>query len=78
MALRWGARTGAVPERAVLAAIDLVLALRDRDDGVALDSVERLECEAKGYSEPTFRDLLVSAEQLATPVMAARIAALRS
>jgi hypothetical protein len=72
---RWGASNGAVSERAFAAALDLLLAL-SRDDHVsAIEAFDRIQCQAPGYQEPTFVDLLHRAAAMAHPEFAARLCA---
>ena len=73
VAVSWGAATGATPERATLAAVDLSLAIA-RGDEVAIDaSVEVLVREGKTYREPHFLDivrrLLATAPARTTPTL---------
>jgi hypothetical protein len=72
----WGAASGAVPERAYAAALDLVLALARHDHRAASASIEKLQCEAKGYEERTFRELVSKAIELASPDIAQRLSQL--
>lgn len=77
-ARRWGASAGAVAERFVLMALDIVLALAARDEAAAVAAVEALEGAPGTYEDDTFRDLLRQAERLASGAFAERIRALGS
>jgi hypothetical protein len=70
----WGAEAGAVPERAFAAALDLVLAFADGDEPRAQEAIEKLQCEGRGYDEPTFRELITKAATLAPPHMSQQLA----
>lgn len=65
VAEQWGASTGAIPERATAAAIDLALALAQHDGIAAESAIEVLLREGRTYAEPHFcevvRKLLVLA-----------------
>jgi serine/threonine protein kinase len=73
-AAEWGAATGAVPERAFISALDVLLSLVEGRDAELV--IEQLEDCAQGYDEPTFRDLVTKATTLAPPRHAARLRAL--
>jgi hypothetical protein len=70
---RWGATTGAVPERAFAAAFDVLLALTEGDHAQASFAFARLEAQAAVYNEPTFGDLLRRAAAFAEPELARRL-----
>jgi hypothetical protein len=77
VAIRWGALTGAVPERAFAWALELVLAITSNEQERAARAVQRLQCEAPGYGDHTFRDLIACAESAASAQLAGSIAELR-
>jgi len=58
VAVTWGASTGAMPERATLAAIDVALALAHGDDVAAATSLQVLVREGSTYSEPHFQEII--------------------
>jgi hypothetical protein len=71
-----GAATGALPERAGLAAIDLVLALESANERLASGAVDTLIANAAGFRDPRFLRLLERARALAPADIAARLAPL--
>lgn len=54
----WGASTGATPERATAAAIDLALAIVRRDDVAVNAAAEVLLREGRTYTEPHFQEIV--------------------
>jgi serine/threonine protein kinase len=74
-AAQWGASSGAVPERATLAALDLLLALVRGEANVA-GAADRVVAEGTGYNEQMFRDLVARAADLAPPTLATRLRSL--
>lgn len=72
----WGATGGAIVERAVSAALDLVLALARGDEAGAAVALARVRSEGRGFSEAGFRNLLGKARRIASPAFEHEIAAL--
>jgi hypothetical protein len=58
VAEKWGASTGAAPERATAAAIDVALALTNNDDARLEKALEVLLREGRTYREPHFQEVI--------------------
>lgn len=58
LAVKWGALTGAAPERATLAAVDVALAIAGGDDVIGETSLAVLVREGRTYREPHFVDIV--------------------
>ncbi len=72
-AARWGAAKGAVPERATLLALDVVLALGAGQEGSAEAHLAELEAVRGGFMDGSLRELLARARAFApmgSPVVA--------
>ena len=68
-----GALTGAIPERALSAALSLILALARGHEPAAVEALDPLLRSGRGYGESTFRELVARAAAMAPPALAPRI-----
>jgi hypothetical protein len=58
VAEKWGASTGAMPERATAAATDLALAIAHSDDVASSAALQVLLREGRTYTEPHFQEVI--------------------
>ena len=75
-AMSWGADGGALVERAVLAALDLVLTCAQGEDAQSLAAINAFEEARSGCADPTIGEILAVAAAIASPRVAARLAPL--
>ena len=73
-AVKWGAADGALVERAVLAALDVLFAVESGDESRSFDSIDAFEQARGGFADPTIGELFTLADALAQPKVAARLA----
>ena len=73
-AAKWGAAKGALVERAVLAALDVLLAVQTGDEPRSLASIDAFEQARGGFADPTIGELFTLAAEIAPPSVAARLA----
>lgn len=73
VAEKWGASTGAAPERATVAAIDVALALAKSDDVASSAALDVLVREGKTYREPHFVEIVRMLLSTASPHMRAKL-----
>ncbi len=64
-AAKWGADAGALVERAVLASLDVVLAVASGEEASSISSIETFEQIRGGCAEPTILEVLALAAELA-------------
>lgn len=75
-AAKWGADVGALVERAVLASLDVVLAVASGEEASSISSIETFEQVRGGCTEPTIHEVLALAAEMATPRVAERLSRL--
>jgi serine/threonine protein kinase len=73
-AAKWGAAAGALVERVVLAALDVVLAVESGDESRSFDSIDAFESARGGFADPTIGEIFATAADIAPPSVAARLA----
>jgi serine/threonine-protein kinase len=73
-AAKWGAAAGALVERVVLAALDVVLAVESGDENRSFDSIDAFEKARGGFADPTIGEIFATAAEIAPPSIAARLA----
>ena len=75
-AAKWGADAGALVERAVLASLDVVLAVASGEEQSSISSIDAFEQVRGGCADPTILEILALAAELAPPRVAERLARL--
>ncbi len=75
-AAKWGADAGALVERAVLASLDVVLAVASGEEASSISSIETFEQVRGGCADPTILEVLALAAELAPPRVAERLSRL--
>ena len=75
-AAKWGADAGALVERAVLASLDVVLAVASGEEASSISSIETFEQIRGGCADPTILEVLALAAELAPPRVAERLSRL--
>ncbi len=73
VAEKWGAATGAAPERATIAAIEVALAMAKKDDVATNAALEVLVREGKTYREPHFLEIVRMLLSTASPHIRAKL-----
>lgn len=72
-AAKWGADAGALVERAVLASLDVVLAVASGEEESSISSIDAFEQVRGGCSDPTILEVLALATEMAPPKVAERL-----
>ncbi|MEP7124739.1 MAG: serine/threonine-protein kinase [Byssovorax sp.] len=72
-AAKWGADAGALVERAVLASLDVVLAVASGEESSSISSIDTFEQIRGGCADPTILEILALADEMAPPSVAARL-----
>lgn len=75
-AAQWGAESGALVERAVLAALDVTLAAASGDEATTIAALDTFAQVREDCADPTILELLALAAALAPPAIAERLALL--
>jgi hypothetical protein len=75
-AAKWGADAGALVERAVLASLDVVLAVASGEEASSISSIETFEQVRGGCADPTILEVLALAAEMAPPRVAERLSRL--
>jgi hypothetical protein len=75
-AAKWGADAGALVERAVLASLDVVLAVASGEEASSISSIETFEQVRCGCADPTILEVLALAAEMAPPRVAERLSRL--
>jgi eukaryotic-like serine/threonine-protein kinase len=75
-AAKWGADAGALVERAVLASLDVVLAVASGEEESSITSIDTFEQVRGGCADPTILEVLALAVEMAPPRVAERLSRL--
>ena len=75
-AAKWGANAGALVERAVLASLDVVLAVASGEEQSSISSIDTFEQVRGGCADPTILEILALAAEMAPPSVAERLSRL--